>query len=44
MKRGGDFQPIVLLPNVGLQAFVATTYVQSGRPRDPALTMALRVR
>ena len=43
MKRGGDFQPVVL-PNVGLQAFVATMYVQSGRPRDPALTMALRVR
>jgi hypothetical protein len=65
-NQWGDFAPVVL-PNVGLQAFVATTYVQSGRPddtraaiephvrvelssadwlagRDPALTMALRVR
>jgi C-terminal processing protease CtpA/Prc len=42
-NQWGDFAPVVL-PNVGLEAVVATTYVQSGRPDDVRAAIEPHVR
>jgi hypothetical protein len=42
-NQWGDFAPVVL-PNVGLEVMVATTYVQSGRPDDVRAAIEPHVR